>query len=327
LPVTQSNQSLGLDAIERAAGPTLGNVFEQCKHATIIARGQVVLCCRHCSSFPSHLVCSQQLLLAQRDFQAHSQLEPGVGRKLIQGDAQALRDLVGEQRLCRGNIAKAEQVVGTLRGRNALGDPRHCDIVAYIIIGRSAIDAPNELRALATFDGLQHLAPNVGTVHERSVRLRLDEGSIARELPQQCFGILEVRDRHAAGLGQNFQHNACIQPSDGKASCACCIARRSSPGLQSSGTASEWRSTRACTVSAISSHRGASIGASMAGWSCRSRRCNRASVMVTRLDRLARSTRDLLNTLTSITGKGAGWGAANRSSCFESTFFERRADP
>jgi DNA invertase Pin-like site-specific DNA recombinase len=28
--------------------------------------------------------------------------------------------------------------------------------------------------------------------------------------------------------------------------------------------------------------------------------------MVTRLDRLARSTRDLLNTLAAITGKGAG---------------------
>ena len=29
--------------------------------------------------------------------------------------------------------------------------------------------------------------------------------------------------------------------------------------------------------------------------------------MVTRLDRLARSTRDLLNTLATITGKGAGF--------------------
>jgi DNA invertase Pin-like site-specific DNA recombinase len=30
-------------------------------------------------------------------------------------------------------------------------------------------------------------------------------------------------------------------------------------------------------------------------------------LMVTRLDRLARSTRDLLNTLAAITGKGAGF--------------------
>jgi hypothetical protein len=42
-------------------------------------------------------------------------------------------------------------------------------------------------------------------------------------------------------------------------------------------------------------------------------------LMVTRLDRLARSTRDLLNTLADITGKGAGfrslgWPGANGSS-------------
>ena len=33
--------------------------------------------------------------------------------------------------------------------------------------------------------------------------------------------------------------------------------------------------------------------------------------MVTRLDRLARSTRDLLNTLATITGKGAGFRSLN----------------
>src|SRR5271157_3200218 len=34
-------------------------------------------------------------------------------------------------------------------------------------------------------------------------------------------------------------------------------------------------------------------------------------LMVTRLDRLARSTRDLLNTLATITGKGAGFRSLN----------------
>jgi DNA invertase Pin-like site-specific DNA recombinase len=34
-------------------------------------------------------------------------------------------------------------------------------------------------------------------------------------------------------------------------------------------------------------------------------------LMVTRLDRLARSTRDLLNTLAAITGKGAGFRSLN----------------
>jgi DNA invertase Pin-like site-specific DNA recombinase len=35
------------------------------------------------------------------------------------------------------------------------------------------------------------------------------------------------------------------------------------------------------------------------------------ALMVTRLDRLARSTRDLLNTLATITSKGAGFRSLN----------------
>ena len=50
-------------------------------------------------------------------------------------------------------------------------------------------------------------------------------------------------------------------------------------------------------------------------------------VTVTRLDRLARSTRDLLNTLAAITGKGAARGGQNflgRPACFNTPLAQWR---
>ena len=140
----------------------------------------------------------------------------------------------------------------------------------------------SELRGLRWSDiELEGAEPQVH-VRQRADRYRtmgsLKSASAERTVPLGPFVANTLRslralDRHgelafANSRGNAEYHQVLVQ--------RCCGGRRS---RRASSISTGARSIRGCTACGISTRAGASIGASMAGWSCRSRRCSRDAGM------------------------------------------------